>query len=58
MSAREIMIVEQPCVLCEEPLQVWTLLHDDESGDEEWTIEDCGHRCADMRALMRERGRP
>lgn len=58
MSRRQLLIVEQPCVLCEATLQVWTLLRDDELGTEEWTFEDVEHRCADLRRLMRERGRP
>ena len=58
MSPRALMIVEQPCVLCEGPLQLWTLMLDDETGQEVWTIEDLGHRCQDMKALMKEYGRP
>ena len=58
MSQRAICIVEQPCVLCEQTLQVWTLVIDEETGAEEWSIEDVTHRCPDMKALMREYGRP
>lgn len=58
MSRRQLLIVEQPCVLCEETLQVWTLLRDDELGTEDWTFEDVEHRCTNLRKLMRERGRP
>lgn len=58
MSARKLMVVEQPCILCEAPLQVWTLLVDEETGAEHYEIEDCGHVCPDLKALMREYGRP
>lgn len=57
MSQRMLMVVEQPCVLCEETLQVWTLLRDEELGTEQWSFEDLEHRCTNLRLLMREYGR-
>lgn len=57
MSQRELLIVEQPCVLCERPLQLWTLYIDEEEATEVWTVEDLNHKCSEMKALMREYGR-
>jgi len=52
---REILSVEQPCVLCEAPLEVWTIEHDDETGEENIRMETFHHDCAQMQALVKER---
>ncbi len=52
---REILVVHQPCILCENDIQVWTLFRDDLTGEERIECEDVEHECPAMRALLRER---
>lgn len=54
---REILTITQPCVLCEEPLEAWHLLRDEETGEERIEKEPIPHDCDAMRALLRERVR-
>jgi hypothetical protein len=58
MSQRVLSIVEQPCVLCESTIQVWTLLHDEETGQEDWTIELVPHYCPGWKVVVKQLGRP
>ncbi len=55
---REILSVEQPCVLCGQALEVVTISRDDESGQERIERQPLDHtitNCAEMRKLMAER---
>ena len=56
MSERAQLVVVQPCVLCEGPLEVWTYFKDDErEGQERIEKITMSHRCDAMTALLRER---
>ncbi len=55
MSQRLIMVVDQPCILCEETLEIWNVFKDEESGTEWHEVETRYHRCAPLRALITER---
>lgn len=52
---REIMVIHQPCILCEKDVQVWTVSRDDETGKERIDCEDVEHECPAMRSLCQER---
>jgi hypothetical protein len=55
---REILSVEQPCVLCGQALEVVTISRDDETGEEQIERTALLHtmgNCSEMRALMAER---
>lgn len=52
---REVLAVVQPCVLCEEPLEAWTVYRDEETGQERIDKEPIPHECEAMRRLLRER---
>lgn len=43
------------CCLCEEPLDHVSIYRDADTGREATTREPLPHRCAEMKALMRER---
>jgi hypothetical protein len=55
MSFVEILSVEQPCVLCEQALEVWHITRDEETGEERIEREPAHHVCPQMQALLRER---
>lgn len=55
MSERVIMIVVQPCILCEQDQEVWTLWKDEEQAGERWTIEALEHFCEGSWYLIQER---
>jgi hypothetical protein len=57
MSQRAIMIVVQPCILCEADQETWALMMDEETGAEEWVVSPLEHRCPGMSALAWERAR-
>lgn len=48
MSQRVLAIVEQPCVLCEATIQLWTLYRDDEVDREQWVVVDKDHYCTEL----------
>lgn len=52
---REILSVEQPCILCEEPLIATVICRDEETGEEEVRHEGIPHDCLPMKALLKER---
>ncbi len=52
---RALMVVHQPCILCEETIQIWTLFRDDETKEQKIVTEDLPHNCEQMRKLRKER---
>jgi hypothetical protein len=50
-----ILVVEQPCVLCQRTIMVQELSRDFETGEESWSTETVDHDCPPMRALKQER---
>lgn len=57
---RVLLVVAQPCILCEQTIYETALWRDDESGREEWAnTPPRPHVCEPMRLLIEERrGRP
>ena len=57
MGKRVLLVVSQPCVLCEETLYDSALWRDDDTGAEEWSdTPPRPHVCSPMQALLKERG--
>lgn len=54
---RLIAVIDQPCVLCEETLETWTIYRDDETGREQHRITPASHVCEPLRDLIAERFR-
>jgi hypothetical protein len=54
---REVVAVDQPCILCEKTLEVWRLFRDDVTGQECIEQETTEHFCLPMERLLRERAR-
>jgi hypothetical protein len=52
---RALIVVHQPCILCESTIQIWTLFRDDETGKQEIVTEDVEHDCPPMKKLRKER---
>lgn len=53
---REVLSVEQPCILCEEAMMVTVIYRDDETGAETIGQEEIApHWCEPLKALMEER---
>lgn len=58
MSERLIAVIDQPCVLCEETLELWRVYKDeDQGGQERIEKEDAHHVCTFMAELVAERYR-
>lgn len=53
----EILSVEQPCILCAQPLEVVTVMRDQDTGEERierTRLDHNDHACAATLALYRE----
>lgn len=58
MSERLIASIDQPCILCEETLEVWHIFKDEEkNGQERIDRVVVAHRCDFLVALKIERHR-
>jgi hypothetical protein len=51
----EILSVGQPCVLCEQLMELWTIERDLETGEEQILSHVVPHECEPLKALIRER---
>jgi hypothetical protein len=56
MGERLIMIITQPCVLCQGPLEEWHVYASTEDAPtERWEIHPQDHQCDALAALVAER---